>query len=82
MLMLIAVTTTILVQDDHQCTFLGVNNLCRPGTLAPCLGEPHTSLGLTIEPVAGKIDPGNSEWYVLFTLMSEERLMDQGDLED
>jgi hypothetical protein len=67
MMMLIAVTTTILVQDDHQCTFLGVNNLCRPGTLAPCLGESRSSLGLTIETLAGKIDPSNSEWYISFS---------------
>lgn len=34
-----AMTTVILVQDDHQTTLLGVDNMCRPGFLRPCLGE-------------------------------------------
>jgi hypothetical protein len=34
-----AMTTTVFVQDDDHTLVLGVNNLCRPGTLRPCLGE-------------------------------------------
>jgi len=57
-------TTTVLVQDDYQTSVLGVNNLCRPGTQGSCLGEPIIPVALMIEPIAGKIDPGDSEWQV------------------
>jgi hypothetical protein len=58
------VTATVLVQDDHQTHVLGVNNLCRPGTLRPCLGKATSRHNADdLEPVAGKIDPGDSEWF-------------------
>jgi hypothetical protein len=55
-------TATVLVQDDHQTSVLGVNNLCRPGTQGSCLGEQIMCTMLMSEPIAGKIDPGDSEW--------------------
>jgi hypothetical protein len=58
------VTATVFVQDDHQTHVLGVNNLCRPGTLRPCLGKATSRHNADdLEPVAGKIDPGDSEWF-------------------